>query len=93
MPRDRIELDLRSTELRFDSRFEWNRGRWRGWRSRSSGLRQIVPCIVVAAPGSQDGEVAARKALVLIDGYRRVGARCVVSAATRLASSKWSWVT
>ena len=35
---------------------------------------QIVPCVVVAAPQSQDGKGGGVQALVLIDGYRRVGA-------------------
>ena len=74
MPRDRIELDLHRLELRFaDSRLVEPRAVARLAESIER-CGQIVPCIVVAAPGSQDGEGGGAQALVLIDGYRRVGA-------------------
>ena len=74
MPGDRIELDLHRLELRFaDSRLVEPRAVARLAESIER-CGQIVPCIVVAAPGSQDGEGGGAQALVLIDGYRRVGA-------------------
>ena len=74
MPRDRIELDLHRLELRFaDSRLVEPRAVARLAESIER-CGQIVPCIVVAAPGSQDSEGGGAQALVLIDGYRRVGA-------------------
>lgn len=74
MPRDRIELDLHRLELRFaDSRLVEPRAVAR-LAELIQRCGQIVPCIVVAAPGSQNGEGGGAQALVLIDGYRRVGA-------------------
>ena len=74
MPRDRIELDLHRLELRFaDSRLVEPRAVARLAESIER-CGQIVPCVVVAAPESQDGEGGGAQALVLIDGYRRVGA-------------------
>jgi ParB family chromosome partitioning protein len=74
MPGDRIELDLHRLELRFaDSRLVEPRAVAQLAESIER-CGQIVPCIVVAAPGSQDGEGGGAQALVLIDGYRRVGA-------------------
>src|SRR5271167_1006175 len=76
MPRDRIELDLHRLELRFaDSRLVEPRAVARLAQSIER-CGQIVPCIVVAAPESKDGkaEGGGAPALVLIDGYRRVGA-------------------
>jgi ParB family transcriptional regulator, chromosome partitioning protein len=74
MPRDRIELDLHRLELRFaDSRLVEPRVVARLAESIER-CGQIVPCVVVAAPENQDGEVGGARALVLIDGYRRVGA-------------------
>jgi hypothetical protein len=74
MTRDRIELDLHRLELRFaDSRLVEPRALARLAESIEQ-CGQIVPCVVVAAPESQDGEAGGAQALVLIDGYRRVGA-------------------
>ncbi len=76
MPRDRIELDLHRLELRFaDSRLVEPQAVARLAQSIER-CGQIVPCIVVAAPESQGGEDegGGAPALVLIDGYRRVGA-------------------
>jgi ParB family chromosome partitioning protein len=74
MPRDRIELDLHRLELRFaDSRLVEPRAVARLAESIER-CGQIVPCVVVAAPESRDGEGGSTQALVLIDGYRRVGA-------------------
>ena len=74
MPGDRIELDLHRLELRFaDSRLVEPRAVARLAESIER-CGQIVPCIVVAASGRQDGEGGGAQALVLIDGYRRVGA-------------------
>ena len=74
MTRDRIELDLHRLELRFaDSRLVEPRAVARLAESIER-CGQIVPCVVVAAPESQDGEGVGAHALVLIDGYRRVGA-------------------
>lgn len=74
MPRDRIDLDLHRLELRFaDSRLVEPRAVARLAESIER-CGQIVPCVVVAAPERQDGEVGGAPALVLIDGYRRVGA-------------------
>jgi ParB-like chromosome segregation protein Spo0J len=74
MPRDRIELDLHRLELRFaDSRLVEPRAVARLAQSIER-CGQIVPCVVVAAPESRDGEGGGAQALVLIDGYRRVGA-------------------
>ena len=74
MPRDRIDLDLHCLELRFaDSRLVEPRAVARLAESIER-CGQIVPCIVVAAPESQDGAGGGAPALVLIDGYRRVGA-------------------
>ena len=74
MTRDRIELDLHRLELRFaDSRLVEPRAVARLAASIEQ-CGQIVPCVVVAAPESQDGEGGGAQALVLIDGYRRVGA-------------------
>jgi ParB family transcriptional regulator, chromosome partitioning protein len=74
MPRDRIELDLHRLELRFaDSRLVEPRVVARLAESIER-CGQIVPCVVVAAPESQGGEGGGGQALVLIDGYRRVGA-------------------
>ena len=74
MTRDRIELDLHRLELRFaDSRLVEPRAVARLAESIER-CGQIVPCVVVAAPQSQDGEGGGVQALVLIDGYRRVGA-------------------
>ena len=74
MPRDRIDLDLHRLELRFaDSRLVEPRAVARLAESIER-CGQIVPCVVVEAPESQDGEVGGAQALVLIDGYRRVGA-------------------
>src|SRR3974377_1498253 len=56
MPGDRIELDLHRLELRFaDSRLVEPRAVAQLAESIER-FGQIVPCIVVAAPGSQDGE-------------------------------------
>jgi ParB-like chromosome segregation protein Spo0J len=74
MPRDRIELDLHRLELRFaDSRLVEPRAVARLAQSIER-CGQIVPCVVVAAPESRDGAGGGAQALVLIDGYRRVGA-------------------
>jgi ParB-like chromosome segregation protein Spo0J len=74
MPRDRIELDLHRLELRFaDSRLVEPRAVARLAESIER-CGQIEPCVVVAAPESRDGEGGGAQALVLIDGYRRVGA-------------------
>jgi ParB-like chromosome segregation protein Spo0J len=74
MTRDRIELDLHRLELRFaDSRLVEPRAVARLAASIEQ-CGQIVPCVVVAAAESQDGEGGGAQALVLIDGYRRVGA-------------------
>src|SRR5271154_7402952 len=74
MTRDRIEQDLHRLELRFaDSRLVEPRVVARLAESIER-CGQIVPCVVVAAPENQDGEVGGARALVLIDGYRRVGA-------------------
>jgi ParB family chromosome partitioning protein len=74
MTRDRIELDLHRLELRFaDSRLVEPRAVARLAESIER-CGQIVPCVVVAAPQSQDGKGGGAQALVLIDGYRRVGA-------------------
>lgn len=74
MPRDRIDLDLHRLELRFaDSRLVEPRAVERLAESIER-CGQIVPCIVVAAPERQDGVGGGAPALVLIDGYRRVGA-------------------
>src|SRR6202142_2043733 len=74
MPRDRIELDLHRLELRFaDSRLVEPRAVAR-LAEAIERCRPILPCVRVAAPESQDGEGGGAQALVLIDGYRRVGA-------------------
>ena len=71
MTRDRIELDLHRLELALRRQpVGGTAGGGAVGGSRSSGAaRQIVPCIVVAAPGSQDGDAGGgAQALVLIDG-------------------------
>jgi ParB-like chromosome segregation protein Spo0J len=74
MPSERIELDLHRLELRFaDSRLVEPRAVARLAESIEQ-CGQIVPCVVAAAPERQDGEGGGAQALVLIDGYRRVGA-------------------
>jgi ParB-like chromosome segregation protein Spo0J len=77
MPHDRIELDLHRLELRFaDSRLVEPQAVARLVQSIER-CGQIVPCIVVATPDGRDGddgEGSDPRALVLIDGYRRVGA-------------------
>ena len=77
MPHDRLELDLHRLELRFaDSRLVEPQAVARLAQSIER-CGQIVPCIVVAAPDGRDGddgEGSDPRALVLIDGYRRVGA-------------------
>jgi len=75
MPHDRIELDLHRLELRFaDSRLLEPQAVARLAQSIER-CGQIVPCIVVAAPdGRGGGEGCGADGLVLIDGYRRVGA-------------------
>src|SRR5271168_3020887 len=74
MTRDRIELDLHRLELRFaDSRLVEPRVVARLAESIER-CGQIEPCVVVADPESRDGQGGGGQALVLIDGYRRVGA-------------------
>src|SRR5271165_6123074 len=74
MPHDRIELDLHRLELRFaDSRLVEPQAVARLAQSIER-CGQIVPCIVVAAPDGRGGGGSEAPALVLIDGYRRVGA-------------------
>jgi ParB-like chromosome segregation protein Spo0J len=69
-----LELDLHRLELRFaDSRLVEPQAVARLAQSIEQ-CGQIVPCIVVAAPESRDGEGCGASTLVLIDGYRRVGA-------------------
>ena len=69
-----LDLDLHRLELRFaDSRLVEPRAVARLAESIER-CGQIVPCVVVAAPQSQDGKGGGVQALVLIDGYRRVGA-------------------
>ena len=68
---DRFELDLHRLDLRFaGSRLVEPRAVARMAQSIER-CGQIVPCIVVAAPGYADGSA---EALVLVDGYRRVAA-------------------
>src|SRR6516225_2632373 len=68
---DRFELDLHRLDLRFaGSRRVEPRAVARMAQSIER-CGQIVPCIVVAAPGYADGSA---EALVLVDGYRRVAA-------------------
>jgi ParB-like chromosome segregation protein Spo0J len=89
MTRDRIELDLHRLELRFaDSRLVEPRALARLAESIEQ-CGQIVPCVVVAAPESQDGEAGGAQALVLIDGYRRVGALRRLGRDT-VAIEQWS---
>jgi ParB family chromosome partitioning protein len=74
MPHDPIELDLHRLELRFaDSRLVAPQAVTRLAQSIER-CGQIVPCVVVAAPESQNDKGGGAQALVLIDGYRRVGA-------------------
>jgi len=69
-----LELDLHRLELRFaDSRLVEPQAVARLAHSIEQ-CGQIVPCVVVAPPESRDGEGGGASALVLIDGYRRVGA-------------------
>ena len=69
-----LELDLHRLELRFaDSRLIEPQAVARLAHSIEQ-CGQIVPCVVVATPESRDGEGGGASALVLIDGYRRVGA-------------------
>ena len=66
-----LELDLHRLDLRFaDSRLVEPHAVARLAESIER-CGQIVPCIVVAVPGGEDGGA---EALVLIDGYRRVAA-------------------
>src|SRR5512144_915217 len=76
MPRDRTELDLHRLDLRFaDSRLVEPQAVARLAQSIER-CGQIVPCIVVAVRDDRGGddEGGHATALVLIDGYRRVGA-------------------
>lgn len=76
MPRDRTELDLHRLDLRFaDSRLVEPQAVARLAQSIER-CGQIVPCIVVAVRDDRGGddEGSHATALVLIDGYRRVGA-------------------
>jgi ParB/RepB/Spo0J family partition protein len=71
MDSQRLELDLHRLELRFaGSRLVEPRAVARIAHSIER-CGQIVPCVVVAAPG---GSGAGGERLVLIDGYRRVAA-------------------
>jgi hypothetical protein len=80
---DRFQLDLHRLDRRIaGSRLVEPRAVARMAQSIER-CGQIVPCIVVAAPGDADGGA---EALVLIDGYRGLP-RCVGSAATPLPSS------
>ena len=76
MPRDRTELDLHRLDLRFaDSRLVEPQAVARLAQSIER-CGQIVPCIVVAVCDDRGGDDEGGHAtvLVLIDGYRRVGA-------------------
>jgi ParB family chromosome partitioning protein len=89
MSHDRIELDLHRLELRFaDSRLVEPRAVARLAESIER-CGQIVPCIVVGAPESQNGKGVGAQALVLIDGYRRVGALRRLGRDT-VSAEQWS---
>lgn len=67
-----LDLDLHRLDLRFAaSRLVEPHAVARLAESSIERCGQIVPCIVVAIPGGEDGGA---EALVLIDGYRRVAA-------------------
>ena len=84
-----LELDLHRLDLRFaDSRLVEPHAVAR-LAASIERCGQIVPCIAVAAPESQDGEGGGAQALVLIDGYRRVGALRRLGRDT-VAVEQWS---
>src|SRR5271169_6922837 len=71
MPGDRLELDLHRLDLRFAASRLVEPNAVARLAESIERCGQIVPCIVVAIPGGEDGGA---EALVLVDGYRRVAA-------------------